>query len=329
VLRHAECDEGYTTASRFTCLHLAVALTHRLRGAQQPEAAIQHIHAHFAHDPTLIAQLVHRLTGLPFTFTAHARDLYQIPQAALAERVAAARTVFTCCSANLDYLHKVAPESVWPKIHLIHHGVNLRQFQPVPCAVPAERHPQRTPLLLSVGRLVEKKGFLDLLHACAELNARGHCFRCLIYGEGPLADQLTALIAELELAAMVKLMGACPQEAIITMMQQSDIFVLTPYVTADGDRDGVPNVLVEAMACGLPVVATTVGGIPELVTDQHNGLLSAPHDIAAIATNLSTLLESATLRRQLGLAARQTVEQKFDLDAAARQLLAIFTKSPA
>ena len=144
-------------------------------GAPHPRPAqrIAHLHAHFAHDPTLIALLVHRLTGISYSFTGHARDLYQIPVPALVERIAEADAVVTCCGANLHYLAEVAPQVAPGKVRLIPHGVDLRGFQP---AAPT-RHRQRTrPLILSVGRLVEKKGFPDLLHACGLLKQRGYAF---------------------------------------------------------------------------------------------------------------------------------------------------------
>ena len=320
VWRHTECDEGYTTTSRSTCFHLAVYLTQRLRQVQQTTGqAIEHLHAHFAHDPTLIAQLVHFLTGLPFSFTAHARDLYQIPQEALVERLHSAQLVVTCCGANLDYIKTVAPPTQQPPIYLIHHGVNLAMFQPAaPPVVGA------VPRILSVGRLVTKKGFADLLAACALLQAADQPFQCLIFGEGPLYAELLAQIDQLGLNGTVQLLGACTQQALVPMLQQADIFALTPCVTDDGDRDGVPNVLVEAMACALPVVSTGVGGIPELVTHEVNGLLAAPHDVTAIAAHLAALLTDATRRQQLGQAARQTVTEHFDLAKAARRLATLF-----
>ena len=318
--RHPECDEGYTTASRYRCFHYAVDLVQRLR-RRPPAAAITHLHAHFAHDPTLIAQLVHLLTGLPFSFTAHARDLYQIPPAALLERIAAAQLVVTCCSANLDYLRSVTPARLWGKFHLIHHGVNLSLFQP-----PREPPPRTSPpLILAVGRLVAKKGFADLIHACALLKGAGYTFRCLIYGEGPLHAELTAQITHLGLTQEVALAGACTQQELVAMMQQATLFALTPYVTEDGDRDGVPNVLVEAMACGLPVVSTTIGGVPELVTHAVNGLLAPPHDREAIAANLALLLADDPLRERLGRAAHVTVTQFFNLHSAAQRLATLFS----
>jgi glycosyltransferase involved in cell wall biosynthesis len=179
-------------------------------------------------------------------------------------------------------------------------------------------------LILSVGRLVEKKGFPDLLHACRLLKQRGYAFRCVIYGDGPLRDALAATIARLELAGDVVLAGEHPQEALLPVFQQATVFALTPFVTSDGDRDGVPNVLVEAMACAVPVVSTAVAGVPELVQHDVNGLLVAPHDIPAIADALAALLTDEPRRARLGAAARQTVVDHFDLHAAAEQLADLF-----
>ncbi len=180
---------------------------------------------------------------------------------------------------------------------------------------------------MSVGRMVEKKGFPDLLRACALLKERGYRFRCAIYGDGPLQGELEALIAKHGLGDMVALPGAVAQHELLPVLQSASIFALTPFVTEDGDRDGVPNVLVEAMACGVPVVATAVSGIPELVAHERNGLLVSPHDPAAIAEALAALLDDDARREEMGSAARQTVVEHFDLRAAARELAALFERA--
>jgi glycosyltransferase involved in cell wall biosynthesis len=344
VLRNKVIDTAYTASSRFECFHQAVYLARQLR---RPDNTIGHLHAHFAHDPALIALLVQMLTGISFSFTAHARDLFQIPRQSLIERIAAASAVLTCCAANLAYFDEVVPPDLRAKVRLIHHGVNLEGFQPR--SESAKSHEEtrndespeslratsrdfadrEAPLILSVGRLVAKKGFPDLLRACAVLKQSGQRFRCAIYGDGPLRAELTELIDELGLAGDVVLPGECSQRELIPIFQQADIFALTPFVTEDGDRDGIPNVLVEAMACGLPAVSTAVSGIPELIRHEYNGLLAQPRDIAGLAAHLGRLLADTQQRKQFGGAARHTVVEHFDLHAAARQIAELFEQAIA
>ena len=200
-------------------------------------------------------------------------------------------------------------------MHLVHHGVDLERFRPRPRSVES-----KLPLVLSVGRLVEKKGFFDLLDACARLSGEGHRFQCAIYGDGPLLEVLEARCERLGLAGIVTLAGARSQRELVPLLQRADVFALTPFITADGDRDGVPNVLVEAMACAVPVVSTSVGGIPDLVRHGENGLLAPPRDVAAVARHLGELLADADRRRSMGAKARVTVEEGFDARVAARRM---------
>ena len=325
VWRRKDLDVGYTAGSRHACLTQAVYLARLLRQRQRGGSPIDHLHAHFAHDPTLIALLAHKLTGVSYSFTAHARDLYQIPRSVLIDRIEAADAVVTGCVANVDYLNEVsselAPGKALPeKVILLHHGADLEVFQPA----PRQGETSAPLLILSVSRLVEKKGFSDLLRAYHKLNHAGYRFRGVIYGDGPLKGELAALIKQLGLENDVALAGACSQQELLPALRRADIFALTPYVTEDGDRDGVPAVLVEAMACGLPVVGTSVAGIPELVTDHHDGVLAQPRDVEGIAAALAALLDDEAKRRQLGEAARQTVEDGFDMRAGARRMAALF-----
>jgi glycosyltransferase involved in cell wall biosynthesis len=216
------------------------------------------------------------------------------------------------------------PLSHQAKVRVIHNGVNLQEFQPNGPKPERVSDPSQPPLIMSASRLVEKKGFPDLLEACRRLKQQGYTFRCVIYGEGSLAKELAALIKQLDLGDCVTLAGACTQQELRQLLPQADIFALTPFVTEDGDRDGVPTVLVEAMACGLPVVSTTVAGVPELVTHESNGLLATPHDVETITAELATLLTDATKRQQFGQAARSTVSEHFDLHRSARQLAELY-----
>jgi glycosyltransferase involved in cell wall biosynthesis len=323
--RSAQLSTGYATATTRECFADAVRIAARLRAEARAGRPVQHLHAHFAHDPALVALLAARLTGLPFTFTAHARDLYQIPAASLAARAREARAMVLCCAASADYVRRSVPPEATPPLHVVHHGVDLRAFAPgPPSGPPPVRMPGAPTLVMTVGRLVAKKGFDDLLAALAMVRDAGVGFRFEIFGDGPMREELVGLRDRLGLALCVQFRGERPQPELIPALRRADIFALTPYVLADGDRDGVPNVLVEAMACGVPVVATGVGGIPELVRDGTNGVLANPRDVPGIAGSLTTLFGNPPLRARLGAAGRRTVETEFDVDVASRRLAALF-----
>lgn len=313
VLRRADLDDGYTSATRWACFDHAVRLSRHI--TRRPGAApISHVHSHFAHDPTLVALLSRRLTGVTFSFTAHARDLYQTPLRCLSERIHESSAVITCCEANLPRLERAAAAGDLGKLRLIHHGVNSSDFGYDRRPGPPEGE---SPLIVSVGRLVEKKGFFELLDACARLRDAGQRFRCVIYGEGPIREALLERLSDLDLNCHVTLAGACTQDRLARELRLATAFALTPIVTADGDRDGIPNVLVEAMASGLAVVSTDVGGIAELVMHEATGLLSQPGDVAAIAHNLLLVLTDHALRIRLAAAGRQAVVNLFDARANA------------
>jgi glycosyltransferase involved in cell wall biosynthesis len=315
-------DRGYHAAPRRELFDQAVGLALALaRGRETGALVVDHLHAHFAHDPTFIAQLVHRMTGLPYSFTAHARDLYQVEPGVLVERICEAAGVVTCCRNNLNYLLRAAP-GLRERFHLVYHGVNLECFHPAPGMGPAPL--EEPPLILSIGRLIEKKGFFDLLRALRLVKDAGLTFRCEIYGEGPLEQPLLEWIAAHGLAAEVKLAGFRPQHELVEVYQSAALFALAPYVTGDGDQDGIPNVLTEAMAVGLPVVSTRAAGVPELVAHRQNGLLYEPHDAEGIAAGIRELLSDGQRRVRFGRAARRRVVEQFDVTRAALHLRELF-----
>jgi glycosyltransferase involved in cell wall biosynthesis len=314
-LRRPRLAAGYGECTALECLRHATTLAAVVRDLRAHGDEPVRVHAHFAHDPALVGMLVARITGIPFSFTAHARDLFEIPPESLAARAREATAVVTCCAVNAGYIESVVPARERPPVRVIHHGIDLQRFAPAQCP-----HRCTPPLLVSVGRLVEKKGFPDLLQALRLVKQRGVRFQVRVLGEGPMLGELVRLRDELGLTDDVALRGAEDSDAVVEVLRDATAFALTPRVLADGDRDGIPNVLVEAMACGLPVVTTTAGGITELVEHDVNGLLCEPGDVPGIADSLVRVLTDAGSRARLAAAARQTVEQGYDTDEAARCL---------
>jgi glycosyltransferase involved in cell wall biosynthesis len=286
------------------------------------------LHAHFAHGPTSVAHFAHLLTGIPFSFSAHAKDVYQSSPDLLITKVRSARFVTTCTDASRRYLMMLLerlPDAsqLQSKIHLVYHGVDIRCFSPTPAGALSDRA-NWPPLILSVGRLVEKKGFRYLIAACKILAERGLHFQCAIYGDGPLMADLQHQVMRAGLEAYVRLYGPCAQEDLPDIYRSATIFALAPCVASNGDRDGIPNVLLEAMATGLPVVTTDVGGIPELIEHGYSGLLVPEKDPLALADALEQLLRDETQRHLLGSKARHHVVTHFDAERTLNQLTACF-----
>lgn len=289
----------------------AGAVAWRLR-----QSGVSHLHAHFANTPTDIAELVHLLTGVPFSFTAHAKDIYCSDPEVLDRKIHRTEFVVTCTEYNRRFLQQVSTNGT--PIHRIYHGIDTEQFH----AEGAVRSSQadELPILLSVGRFREKKGFTTLLKACRILKQQGRRFRCWIVGYGPLQPVLEALIRVLDLQDTVSLLGKKTQDEVVGLYRQATVFVLPCEVAEDGDRDGIPNVLMEAMATGLPVVSTDVSGIPELIRHERNGCLVPPRDPEALATTLGRLLDDPGLRDALSRAGQETVAQQFSTVHMSRQL---------
>ncbi len=295
-------------------------------GAELQRAGVQRLHAHFAHGPAATAYYVSQLYDIPFSFTGHAKDIYTTPQEHIAERIHAARFVVTCTEFNVRYLASLGEPETAQKIHRIYHGVDLSRFSPraEPAPQPDARALSAPPLILAVGRLVEKKGLSYLVEACALLRERGISFRCQIIGGGPLRDSLREQIAQAGLAELITLEPPCPQEELVARYQEAAVVTLPCVELENGDRDGIPNVLVEAMAMGVPVVSTSISGIPELITHQRTGMLVPPRDVESLASALIMLLNKPYLRERLGREGARFVHENFDMTCNTRQLIELF-----
>jgi glycosyltransferase involved in cell wall biosynthesis len=279
----------------------------------------RHIHAHFANAPTSVAHFAHRMTGIPFSFTAHAKDIYLARPQILRRHLLAAEFVTTCTGYNAEYLRRLVPESDAGRIRKVYHGIDLDTFAPSEPGA-ARSLPKPRALILAVGRLVPKKGHEDLLAACATLRDRGLGFDCEIVGSGPLRSQLLDAVGRLGLGDQVTLRGSMTHRELIERYRAADLFVLAPRIAENGDRDGIPNVIAEAMAIGVPVVATDVSGIPELVRDGRTGLLAPSRNPLVLAAAMERLLVDRELARRLAGEARRVLAREFDLWQTTREL---------
>jgi len=284
---------------------------------QLEQEGITHLHAHYANTPATVALLAHQFTGIPYSFTAHAKDIYLSRKESLVYKMKEARFVVTCTGYNQQHLASLTGQQGDVAIHRIYHGLNLRAF---PCHTSAVSVPLVRPLILSVARLVEKKGLLYLLQACRILTDQGYDFTCRIVGEGELRPALEQHIRDLSLTDQVELCGAETHERVIAMYQQATLVALPCIVSENGDRDGIPNVLVESLYMGVPVVSTPISGIPELITSEEDGLLVPPRDSKALAGAMARLLDDPLLRRRLAVAGRQAVLAQFDMAHNVRRL---------
>jgi glycosyltransferase involved in cell wall biosynthesis len=280
---------------------------------------ITHVHAHFASSATSVSYYLRKLTGVDYSFTAHAKDIYidTVSDDVLTRKMTNARFVVTVSDYNLAHLKTLALEV---PVERIYNGLDLRQFS------PNGTHRDETPLILAVGRLVEKKGFDDLIRAASLLRAQGIDFRCKIVGTGSEAPRLQALINELHLRHLVELAGPMPREDLIKLYPRASVFVAPCVIGADGNRDGLPTVLIEAMALGIPVVSTPVTGIPEIVRPGETGQLVAPNDPQSLARAIERAIAQPAWSGEMARAGRELVEQQFDLRRNVSQLRELFEK---
>jgi glycosyltransferase involved in cell wall biosynthesis len=290
--------------------------------AEWPEGG-QWLHAHFIHTPASATRYASLLTGIPWTCSAHAKDIWTSPAWELSDKLASARWTVTCTASGYERLWTVADGS--GKVHLSYHGLDLDRFGPFAGERPGRdgSDPNAPVLILSVGRAVEKKGFDVLLKALALLPRDLH-WRFEHVGGGELLEDLRDEAQALGIADRVAWRGALAQSEILDCYRRADIFALACRIGANGDRDGLPNVLVEASSQRLVCVSTDVSGVPELLSDGANGLIVPPEDPRAFAAALERAIRDPALRNTLGAAAEQKVRTAFDYHASVRQLTELF-----
>ena len=274
--------------------------------AAELPADVVHLHAHFLHTPASVARYAGMIRKLGWSVSAHAKDIWTIPSWEKAEKLADAVWAVTCTAAGCAHLNSLARMPAT----LVHHGIDVERFPSAPARPLRDgSDPAQPVVLLSVGRAVPKKGFADLLAALSRLPQELH-WRFVHVGGGPLLGELKALATALGLTSRIEWRGARAEDDVRAAYRAADLFALASRVMPDGDRDGIPNVIAEAMSQGLPVVATTAGAIPELVT-HGTGLLVPPGDPAALADALGTLIRDPALRHTLGAAGEERVRREF------------------
>jgi len=282
---------------------------------------IAHVHAQFANHPAVAALIIHRLTGIPYSFTARGTDI-QIERRMLKRKIEAAEFAIAVSAFNKKIMVDESGPDARGKVHVIYGGVDVDRLSPAPRTRPAG--PFR---ILSVARFEEVKGHAYLVEACQLLRERGVAFECRLIGEGPLFSTVEQLIARAGLCQEVRLLGPRTYPEVIHELRQADVVALPTTPTASGKREGIPNVLKEAMACGLPVVATSVGGIPELVDHNKTGILVPPMSAIALADALQRLGDDPILRRQLGQSGREKVVRDFNIRVSTTNRAKLFLRN--
>lgn len=286
------------------------------------KAGITHVHAHFASSATSVSYYLHQLVGMQYSFTAHAKDIFinTVAPDVLLRKMRDARFVVTISDYNDNFLSQISPDT---KLHRIYNGLDLQQF------TPNGTQPNPKPLVLAVGRLVEKKGFDDLIRAAAILKADGIDFECQIIGTGEQEPVLRNLIDELDVGDVVTMPGPMPREELIRLYPQASVFAAPCIVGDDGNRDGLPTVLIEAMALGVPVVSTPVTGIPEIVRNEETGYLVPESSPEELAEAIKKQIDDREEARRMAANGRELIESQFDLRTNVRQLRQLFLKASA
>ncbi|WP_028314092.1 glycosyltransferase family 4 protein [Desulfatibacillum aliphaticivorans] len=271
-----------------------------------PQSGVAHLHSHFAHSPTSVAMFTSMLSGLPFSFTAHAKDIYTSDERQLAEKIKLAQYVVTCTEYNRQHLKKIALDGSTP-IYRIYHGIDVELF----AGSENGAMPKPPYKLFTVARMTAKKGLPTIYKALKILEERGVEFEHTLIGDGDDKEDILALIKELGLESKTKILGTQPHGVVLDQFRKSDLFVLGCEVAKNGDRDGIPNVFLESMAMGVPVVGTNVSAIPEVLRHEKTGLVVNPKSPEAMADAIMELLTQEKLRKEVAESARALVNSEF------------------
>jgi colanic acid/amylovoran biosynthesis glycosyltransferase len=279
---------------------------------------LDHIHSHFATSSTTVARLASHFCDVPYSFTAHAKDIYHqdVLKDDVQIKLRDAAAVITVSQFNRNYLSEIYGECA-EKVCCIYNGMNLEMLH---FSTPEDRPPE----IIAVGRLVEKKGFSYLIDACATLKELGATFHCTIIGFGELEMELATQIQMLGLSDWVDLAGPLPQNEVIRRLKNASLLAAPCIIAEDGNRDGLPTILLESMAVGTPCVSTRVTGIPEVIQHGHTGLLAPERDAQVLAEMILRLLKKPELRVRLSKNARAFIEQHFDIRRNSAAIRAIF-----
>ena len=294
------------TRKSATIKHLLQAgyLVHRFLA----KTRVTHLHAHFAHSPTSVAMFTSQLTGLPFSFTAHAKDIYTSDSRQLREKIKLSRFVVTCTDYNRQHLLNLSDGQA-DKIHRNYHGIDIELFSDNFTKSASCTPPYR---ILTIARLTAKKGLPTVYKALKILLDKGLKFEHTLIGDGEDRAIIKQLIKRLRLNSVTQWLGTRPHHVVLEHYRTADLFVLGCEVASNGDRDGIPNVLMESMAMGVPVVATNISAIPELVKDRKTGLLAPASRPDKLAEAMQRMLTDTEMRNRVIPAARERVAQDFD-----------------
>jgi glycosyltransferase involved in cell wall biosynthesis len=286
-------------------------------GLRLQEMGIPHVHAHFAGMAARTAFWIHKFFSISFSLTAHANDIFAPRdfEIGLDKLVAEARVIITETDFSAQFLREGFPKRAG-QIHRIYNGLNLAEFG-------RSDFSSTPPLIIAVGRLISKKGFANLICACELLAKGGKSFRCEIIGEGPLENELRAQIEQLDLQDRVALSGAKPQREVRQRLSAASVFVLPSVVDAQGGMDNLPTVIMEAMATGLPVISTNIGGIPEMIVQNETGFLVEPGDAVALAGAIEKIIDDRQLTQKLGQAGYERAQALFSIEKNVRDLCAL------